>query len=336
MYFGDGDFDVSMDMYFIARETAERMATNILQQGSTENNTTANEEALDAQAEDITHRLINDASALVFNQYETEQREQAAKEREKAQKERKLNLKYTQAELDARLQQQRKKFEEQQRTLENSLAEVRKTELEYKKSAEDRQKLLKVARRLNNMRTSPENLSKIPDILKEIDTQSVKILEKGYTDKNGHEVMGRIDLQNLKTKYYEIAKTDPNFIPDPKIEGKIARLDKTQISSMDIGAVRELTETLLEVEHEIRTSNKLINDAKRREVAKTAAESVREINSTRGTSLGAAANALNKYTSTQLSPERMFRRLAGYKQDSTFAGLADALNDGQRKLWSLK
>lgn len=89
--------------------------------------------------------------------------------------------------------------------------------------------------------------------------------------------MGSTDLQELKKRYLDIAETDPNFLPDKNIEAKIGRLDKIQIGDMDIGHVHELVETLLEVEHEIKTHDKLINDAKNRAVAETAAQSVREI-----------------------------------------------------------
>ena len=240
---------------------------------------------------------------------------------------------------EKRLETQKTKYIEQREKIRKQLIDKVNQQKEKakarKKESEDRTKLLKLAREINSMKLSPQDKNKLPDILKEIDTVSKGILKKGYTTKDGKAVMGELDLKQLKEDY-ELLKQDENFLPDKDVELKISRLDKMQIADMNINDVRDLIQTLQEVKHEIRTKDKMINDVRNREIAHTAMESIKEIQRGKGIENKQKGKWYRGYISTQLTPERMFRRLSGYAKNGVFEGLAKDLSDGQRKSMTFK
>ena len=240
---------------------------------------------------------------------------------------------------EKRLETQKTKYIEQREKIRKQLIDKVNQQKEKararKKESEDRTKLLKLAREINSMKLSPQDKNKLPDILKEIDTVSKGILKKGYTTKDGKAVMGELDLKQLKEDY-ELLKQDENFLPDKDVELKISRLDKMQIADMNINDVRDLIQTLQEVKHEIRTEDKMINDVRNREIAHTAMESIKEIQRGKGIENKQKGKWYRGYISTQLTPERMFRRLSGYAKNGVFEGLAKDLSDGQRKSMTFK
>ena len=105
---------------------------------------------------------------------------------------------------------------------------------------------------------------------------------------------------------------------------------------MNINDVRDLIQTLQEIKHEIRTKDKMINDVRNREIAHTAMESIKEIQRGKGIENKQKGKWYRGYISTQLTPERMFRRLSGYAKNGVFEGLAKDLSDGQRKSMTFK
>ncbi len=238
-----------------------------------------------------------------------------------------------------RLETQKTKYIEQREKIRKQLIDKVNQQKEKakarKKESEDRTKLLKLAREINSMKLSPQDKNKLPNILKEIDTVSKGILKKGYTTKDGKAVMGELDLKQLKEDY-ELLKQDENFLPDKDVELKISRLDKMQIADMNINDVRDLIQTLQEVKHEIRTKDKMINDARNREIAHIAVECIKEIQYSKGIEDDRKGAWYRGYISTQLTPERMFRRLSGYAKNGVFEGLAKDLSDGQRKSMTFK
>ena len=240
---------------------------------------------------------------------------------------------------EKKLETQKAKYIEQREKIRKQLIDKVNKQKEKakarKKESEDRTKLLKLAREINSMKLSPQDKNKLPDILKEIDTVSKGILKKGYTTKDGKAVMGELDLKQLKEDY-ELLKQDENFLPDKDVELKISRLDKMQIADMNINDVRDLIQTLQEVKHEIRTKDKMINDVRNREIAHTAMESIKEIQRGKGIENKQKGKWYRGYISTQLTPERMFRRLSGYAKNGVFEGLAKDLSDGQRKSMTFK
>lgn len=240
---------------------------------------------------------------------------------------------------EKRLETQKAKYIEQREKIRKQLIDKVNQQKEKakarKKESEDRTKLLKLAREINSMKLSPQDKNKLPDILKEIDTVSKGILKKGYTTKDGKAVMGELDLKQLKEDY-ELLKQDENFLPDKDVELKISRLDKMQIADMNINDVRDLIQTLQEIKHEIRTKDKMINDVRNREIAHTAMESIKEIQRGKGIENKQKGKWYRGYISTQLTPERMFRRLSGYAKNGVFEGLAKDLSDGQRKSMTFK
>ena len=231
---------------------------------------------------------------------------------------------------------ERERFEKRLQRYKDKVQEQKRRAAEIRKESEDRTRLLNIARRFNNMKLSPENKAKIPEAVFEIDTVSKGILKKGYTTEDGRVVMGELDLKQLRDSYLMIKDTDPDFIPDPNVEAKIGRLDKMQVNDMEISDVRELLQTLQQVEHEIRTNNKMLQDKQKREIAQVAAKSIGEIRGAKGIKDNVKGSAMDKFWSTQLNPLTYARRLTGWARNSQFYELFDAINEGQLKSTTFK
>ncbi len=209
---------------------------------------------------------------------------------------------------------------------------------EERREREDREKLLKLAKEFQKIRTTPEFMEKIPELVSELDTMGISIIAKGYTRKDGTRVMDRLDLASLKEQYDKAKAEDPNFDPDKYVEAKINRLSLKQIADLEIDDVRNLLETLISLKHEIQTANRLINDQKRREIYAAGINVMEEVEASRGINtkdssprewlsyLGA------KHNVASLTAERMMRRLVGYKEDSVLLELAKAISAGERKM----
>lgn len=203
---------------------------------------------------------------------------------------------------------------------------------EYRKERTDREnmeKLIKLAKKAQSLRTTEDVLAKFPDMIFELDTMGISILEKGFTKKDGTKVLGRTDLEALKKEYLAEMAKDPNYQPDNDyIMAKIGRLDKKQIADLTPELVQELIELTQEAFHKIRTENKLINDAKRREIYNAGIETIDEV---RKGSKWKGQNKFKDFDLIHLTPMEFAKTITGYAKNSTFTYLMKELADGERK-----
>lgn len=208
---------------------------------------------------------------------------------------------------DERLRQQKAAYEE--RTARDRMR---------RKESGERSQLLNIVRRLDKLskKSAPEQKNAIQNLIKDIDKTA-----KGITRK------GTLTLKAIKAGYEEAAQ-DLNFIKNPAIEKKIARLDQKHIADMDISDVRELTDILRGVEHDIRSANREVGIRKAKVISELSEKGISEIRNSRG----ASGNAfLSLFNSSSLSPTRRFAQMGGWREGSVMEYLGEQLAEGQRK-----
>ena len=182
-----------------------------------------------------------------------------------------------------------------------------------------RQKLLDLARRMKRMKTTAVSRAMIDNLIGQLDTVAVSITDKGVRN-----------LEALRQYYYDAMENNEDFIPDPAIQAKLERLSRKQISELDLDDVRDLTEALLNLENEIRSSRKLIDAEDRRDTALMGEQVIQDVNNTPGARPG---SLLDKYVITEtLSPLRQLRRLTGYVDGDPLYQAAQDLSRGQRTM----
>ena len=208
---------------------------------------------------------------------------------------------------DERLRQQKAAYEE--RTARDRMR---------RKESGERSQLLNIVRRLDKLskKSAPEQKNAIQNLIKDIDKTA-----KGITRK------GTLTLKAIKAGYEEAAQ-DLNFIENPAIEKKIERLDQKHIADMDISDVRELTDILRGVEHDIRSANREVGIRKAKVISELSEKGISEIRNSRG----ASGNAfLSLFNSSSLSPTRRFAQMGGWREGSVMEYLGEQLAEGQRK-----
>jgi hypothetical protein len=208
---------------------------------------------------------------------------------------------------DERLRQQKAAYEE--RTARDRMR---------RKESGERSQLLNIVRRLDKLskKSAPEQKNAIQNLIKDIDKTA-----KGITRK------GTLTLKAIKAGYEEAAQ-DLNFIKNPAIEKKIERLDQKHIADMDISDVRELTDILRGVEHDIRSANREVGIRKAKAISELSEKGISEIRNSRG----ASGNAfLSLFNSSSLSPTRRFAQMGGWREGSVMEYLGEQLAEGQRK-----
>lgn len=220
------------------------------------------------------------------------------------------------------------KLLQKQQEVKDHNKEMRVRERTRRQESADRQKTLRIARRLANVKTTPELRSMIDELTKGIDLLGVGILEKGYTRSDGVVVNGRLELKELAEDYALRAANDENFIANKALETVLFRYNKKQLADMSIEDVRELYRSLLEIDHQIRTYNKEVGIEHARTFRALAGQAIQEVSESKGTGTNSLANF---YAINSLRPETFFAQLAGYKTGAV-SGLYQQLQDGQTKM----
>lgn len=177
---------------------------------------------------------------------------------------------------------------------------------EMREEANDRRRLLKLVKRLQAKTVDPVTKSQLPEILKTLDTVSVNITDKSIQN-----------LTELRQWYHDKTTQgsdiyDPNFIPDKATLAKLDRLEKVMnggsIGDMSIMQVRELTEVLLNIEHNMLEARKFQKSKLAIDNYEAGMRLIQDID-----------NAVPGGINRELSPLRAARRIAGYN-DGTIEG----------------
>lgn len=189
-------------------------------------------------------------------------------------------------------------FKEEQR-------QKRENSAKRKEEATTRQKLLTLARRMkriaNNGRTTPANQALIQELIGHVDTIAVSMT--GATVKN---------LQNL-SKWYKNAAERINFVPNPRIEEDLARLDNEKIGKMNFERVMTLITALENIEKQIENEN--IEIGKKGDVYEKGMATIEHINNSGGSAAYGLNNAKDAIVTGLSNPVNEIHRLTGYADD---------------------
>lgn len=159
-------------------------------------------------------------------------------------------------------------------------------------------RLLKIMRRLKAMKMSTANAAVRDELIGEFD-----LVAKSLTDAKAE------NLQGLRNWYDDQKENNPNFISNPYVEEAIKRLSRKHISDLSVEEMIELTNVLLNFEHNVRTQNEFINSVIGMETYAAGAKTIRDIENSKGSN----GNIIEKLeTLNLLSPERAMHRFAGY------------------------
>ena len=201
--------------------------------------------------------------------------------------------------------------------LKDHYAEARKTASERKADSAARTRLLKIAKRLQNKKLPAVSRALLNQYIGELDTVAKSITDSSIEN-----------LSALRDWYDDQKANNPDFIADAATEAKIARLGKTQISDLTPTQVAELTEVLLNFEHEINSQRKLIESEDRRDTRQMVLESIYNVEETKGSK----KTLLDWLATNTLSPIRLMKRLTGYNETDPLLNRTQELADGQRRM----
>ena len=193
--------------------------------------------------------------------------------------------------------------------------EIAAQQTQRKRENETRSQVMKQLQQLNKMRkkSAPEIQKQIDSIIGNLDTMARSISPAGLED-----------LQALSRKYMEAAE-DPNFLGNPYVEARLARLNQVQLDDLEISDVIELGRTISALVKTVTDDKKLLTDARNKEVSEAASMAAKEIQSSEGSKGGKLRDFLGN---EHLSPTREIQRLGGWVRGGQMEQLSRSLEDG--------
>lgn len=244
-------------------------------------------------------------------------RQQVQKVREQANERLARQREQNRQRMETAIARERQRRNERVQQLKDHYAEVRQNQAARRADSKARTRLLRIVKRLQNKKLPAANRALLDQYIGDLDTVSKSITGKTLEK-----------LSDLQAWYNDRKENDPDFISDPGIERALARLSKRHIADMTAEEVADLTRTLLNIENELRTEHKLIDEADRRDTYHLGQETIQNIYNTKGSS-----SALDKFIVTEtLSPVRQVRRMTGYVDNDPLYKLTQGLADGQRAM----
>jgi hypothetical protein len=197
--------------------------------------------------------------------------------------------------------------------------EKRKASAEKKADMAARQRLLAVAKKLESLakKSDAEKQAEIQKLIGHLDLAAVSITDKKLEK-----------LKDIKN-FYDGMKNDPDFIEDKRIEKTLERLEKKQISDLDLYDVQELTDVLLAIEHKIRTDAYATETEDKRKISVQANETMRNIENSSGSKASGIGKFADNLIVGVLTPTREARRITGYvDNDPLYLGMKN-MQSGQ-------
>lgn len=231
----------------------------------------------------------------------------------------KLKIRNAQKVQDA-IKRERKKRDDKIKAFKDHQKEMREKRATRRAESDARTKLLNVARRLDKIKTTEANRALINSLIGELD-----LVAKSMT--NGTE----LKLNELRDWYKKQLELDPYF-KDTNVENKIERLEKKQISDMDINDVRDLTDVLRAIENSIRTADRFIDSYYKHSIHQAGLKVIDDVNNAKGVSDNFFGKIDRFFISGTLSPERQIRRVVGYVDNDPLYIATKELSAGQRKM----
>lgn len=217
--------------------------------------------------------------------------------------------------------------------IEEILSEHRRQRQEARDRRNDRKlrvKFQKMARKaLRDAQMKPGLASeRVKELLNDIDLTAL-----GMRDAT------RTSLHNKLLEIMEMRKTDENYLALHAEEDwkKVERLFKKQIKDMSLEEVSDMITELSALIHYQETTDKLIRDEQNRSAAEVGRQIVSDLKELTPLDVTNPVKVLSaKFIRDNLSPERAFNRLSGYKRDSALKTLYRQVLDGYTKVKSFE
>lgn len=218
---------------------------------------------------------------------------------------------------------------EKDQKIEDILANHRRQRQEARDRRNDRKlrvKFQKLARKaLRESQNKPGLASeRVQELLKDIDLTAL-----GMRDDT------RTSLHNKLLEIMEMRKTDENYLALHAEQDwkKVERLFKKQIKDMSLEEVNDLITELSALCHYQETTDRLIKDEQNRTAAEVGRQIVKDLKELTPLDITNPVKVLSaKYLRDNLSPDRAFNRLSGYKRDSAMRSLYRQVLDGYTKV----
>jgi len=199
-----------------------------------------------------------------------------------------------------------------------------------RRESQIREKTMNAIKRLARLRgkAAPEVRAQIDEALKDIDTQARQLTINGLEDL---QELARVYDDAKKAAGYVDEENPGNFISNPYIEQRLARLTQKHIGDMDIDDVIELGRLVSALENTVKTQNKMLGEEFDAGIKETAGKVNEEVKKSKGVNPG-IKQALHKwFTEEMFSPRRFLNTLSGWT-DGAMAQLADSLEKGQTRM----
>lgn len=193
--------------------------------------------------------------------------------------------------------------------------ELAARQVQRKRENETRNEVMKQLQSLNKMRkrSAPEIQQQIDQIIGNLDTMARSISPEGMEN-----------LQALARKYME-AKDDPNFLGNPYVEARLARLSQVQLDDLEISDVIELGRTISALVKSVTEDKRLLTDEREKEIS----EAAKEVNKEIASSAGSKGGKLREFLGNEhLSPTRELQRIGGWNRGGMMEKLSRTLEDG--------
>ncbi len=211
--------------------------------------------------------------------------------------------------------------------LKDHYSEMRRRQVERRTDSEARTRLLKIARRLQNKKLPSANRALVEQYIGELDTASKSLTGRKLADLTALRDWYEAKFDENSPDY------NPDFLRDPVIEADLKRLSKRQINDLTASEVADLTNILLNIEHELTTSKKLLDSEDRRDVYLMGMEVIKNIQGSGGSAASGPLAVLDKFfISETLSPVRQIRRMTGHVDSDPLYKATLKLADGQRRM----
>lgn len=217
-------------------------------------------------------------------------------------------------------EKQKERYEKELQDLKEHQKEMKEKARARKAESEAKSKLLRIARRLNNLKTTAATRAQIDELIGDLD-----LVAKGMTGQTLEK------LTSLREWYEDQNANNPDFIADSNIEEKLARLSRKHIKDMTLEEVQDLYDVLSNIENEIRTSKKLIDSEIKKEIKEAGLQTMANINRSKGVSTK-LRDVDSFFINGTLSPVRQIRRVTGYVDNDPLYIATKELADGQRKM----
>lgn len=178
----------------------------------------------------------------------------------------------------------------------------------------------------------------VSEFIQGMSTEDIPVI--GYRNKeNPYQILAPSEVEKhpeLKGKkvvrmeslaqWYEAQKDNGDFIPDARVEKILQAYRATRnVADLSVNDMQNLLDSILYIENEIRTQNKLIDTEDRRKVYQMVQETINNVKGEKGTT-----NWLDQLTAGQaLSPVRMMHRITGYHDDDPMYQAMLALQQGE-------